>query len=400
LSSRVSVQARLKREMKKQEKMMAAHGGGGDAGGAATATSEAAAASSASVASGSVSTTGKKDENLFKRAGDLLKAGCGAGLLAESSSRSAAAGEHNFTKICLSLGSGLSLLLPAAAPAQEQRPASRPGTGGKIGSAGGERPGSPGSPGRDARSAASAGSDAEEDGEGGDSHHGQHHGEEEEEEDHADHHYDLLMRPQDMSRLARSAGNIGIVAIPQTIGELTGMSDHQLQALDQQNAESDSADSSRPNSPTREGSPSMDAMRAGSKKHASKHKKRSKTGKKGAGGGAASKKASSLARLGMEARSFEVAVPRGRWTHLALVATAYPQNRLTLYMVRWRLASCLLKCPDLVVHTDYFPPFLLCAQDGLLVKSLKDCAFPLPMSALGGATQSFESFEGAILDVV
>jgi hypothetical protein len=39
-------------------------------------------------------------------------------------------------------------------------------------------------------------------------------------------------------------------------------------------------------------------------------------------------------------------------------------------------------------------------QDGLLVKTLKDCAFPLPMSALGGATQSFESFEGAILDVV
>lgn len=35
-----------------------------------------------------------------------------------------------------------------------------------------------------------------------------------------------------------------------------------------------------------------------------------------------------------------------------------------------------------------------------MVKSLKDCAFPLPMSALGGSTQSFESFEGALLDVV
>jgi len=35
-----------------------------------------------------------------------------------------------------------------------------------------------------------------------------------------------------------------------------------------------------------------------------------------------------------------------------------------------------------------------------MVKTLKDCAFPLPMSALGGSTQSFESFEGALLDVV
>jgi hypothetical protein len=34
------------------------------------------------------------------------------------------------------------------------------------------------------------------------------------------------------------------------------------------------------------------------------------------------------------------------------------------------------------------------------VKHLKDCAFPLPMNAVGGCTQSFESFEGALLDVV
>jgi hypothetical protein len=318
------LQARLKREMKKQEKLMAAQGGG-DAGGAPLATSEAAAASSTSVASGSASAPSKKEENLFKRAGDLLKAGCGAGLLAESSSRSAAAGERNYTKICLSLGSGLSLLLPTAAPALEQRPPSRPGTGGMV-SSGGDRPGSPSSPGHGGKSAAGTASDGEEDGEGGDPH--------QDEDDHADRHYDLLMRPQDMARLARSAGNIGIVAIPQTLGELTGLSDQQLQALDQQNAESDSADSSRPNSPARASSPSMDSAHGGSKQHAGKHKKRSKTGKKGAGGGSASsKKASSLARLGMEARSFEVAVPRGRWTHLALVATAYPQNRLTLYMV-------------------------------------------------------------------
>ena len=43
---------------------------------------------------------------------------------------------------------------------------------------------------------------------------------------------------------------------------------------------------------------------------------------------------------------------------------------------------------------------MLLLQDGLLVKTLKDCAFPLPMSALGGGTQSFETFEGALLDVV
>lgn len=35
-----------------------------------------------------------------------------------------------------------------------------------------------------------------------------------------------------------------------------------------------------------------------------------------------------------------------------------------------------------------------------MVKTLKDCAFPLPMSALGGSAQTFESFEGALLDVV
>jgi len=54
----------------------------------------------------------------------------------------------------------------------------------------------------------------------------------------------------------------------------------------------------------------------------------------GSNGSTAAKKANSLVRLGMEARSFEVSVPRGKWTHIALVATALPQNKLTLYMVR------------------------------------------------------------------
>ncbi len=46
-----------------------------------------------------------------------------------------------------------------------------------------------------------------------------------------------------------------------------------------------------------------------------------------------------------------------------------------------------------------FTEFLFAGQDGLFVKHLKDCAFPLPMSTLGGATTAFSSFEGALLDV-
>ena len=75
------------------------------------------------------------------------------------------------------------------------------------------------------------------------------------------------------------------------------------------------------------------------------------------------------AKLGVDAQSFEVTMPRGRWTHISIVATDKPQDRVTLYM------------------------------DGKLAKSLKDCAFPLPMSAHGGAANSLSSFEGALMDI-
>jgi hypothetical protein len=37
--------------------------------------------------------------------------------------------------------------------------------------------------------------------------------------------------------------------------------------------------------------------------------------------------------LGIEAKSFDATVSRGKWTHIALVASEKPQNRVTLYLV-------------------------------------------------------------------
>jgi hypothetical protein len=287
--------------LKKQEKQMAAPGEGAAPTETGTTGATAAAAHS----------TGKKDDVLFKRVGEVLRAGCGTGVLAEATSRTPVAAESNYTKICLSLGSGLSLLLDGGGPS-ESRVGSRaasPSTG--------IRPTTPGI----ADSGGGQYDDAVRE----------------------DHHYDLLLRPQDMSRLARCAGKIGIVTIPHTLGELTGLGDYHLQQLEQQQQqhdhESDSSGSSRPNSPSRVSSAaSVSSSRSGATKESrastTRHKKDKRGAKKGGPGGGGAKKASSLARLGMEARSFEVEVPRGRWTHLALVATAYPHNKLTLYMVR------------------------------------------------------------------
>jgi hypothetical protein len=294
----------MKRELKKLEKLHAAQQGAEGQ----PAESAASAAGSAAVAAG------KKDDAIFKRVGELLKAGCGTGVLAESTSRSAALGERNYTKICLSLGSGLSLLTPTAvhSSAPHSRPLSR------AVSPSGDRPGT-----------AATASD-------GDGTADLSHEDFEVEDDQHKHHYDLLMRPQDLTRLAHSAGKIGLVAIPQTVGDLTGLNDYDLQKMDKagelqdEGDESEGTDGSRPNSPSKA---SVASTHSGESKRskAGKHK-RSKT-KKGAGSGSSTKKAASLVRVGMEARSFEVEVPRGRWTHLALVATALPQNKLTLYMV-------------------------------------------------------------------
>lgn len=70
----------------------------------------------------------------------------------------------------------------------------------------------------------------------------------------------------------------------------------------------------------------------------------------------------------VETRHFGVSVPRGRWTHLALVGTRRPQNRVSLYM------------------------------NGLVVKNLKSFYFPLPMGAIGSAF-CCSSFQGTLLDV-
>lgn len=368
--------------MKKQEKLRALEGvdPSGDAATTGTATATGTAVSVSSVIP-------KKDDGLFKRVGELLKAGCGAGVLAESTcvSRNEIGGH---SKICLSLDSGLSLLLADQAEDSLQRPLSRQSNGsGRGGTASG---GAESDPERDEGAEGGAGA-----GEG----------------ESEDHHYDLLLRPQDMSRLVRCSGKIGIVTIPHSLGETTGLGDLQLQQLAQQEAAAAAAVEAagrRTGSPAKKlrgggagakvesppGSPSSQSS-AGSVK-AKPSKKRLAGGADGSAGAAAAKKASSMVRLGMESRSFEVAVPRGKWTHIALVATALPQNKLTLYMVRHSALCATHWSVFLSLHNKC----VLILQDGLLVKTLKDCAFPLPMNALGGCTQGFESFDGALLDVV
>lgn len=274
----------------------------------------------------------KKDDGLFKRVGELLKAGCGAGVLAESTcvSRNELS---SHSRICLSLDSGLSLLLPGAAGEWEvqQRPLSRQSNGsGRGGGSGGRGGGEGGGHESDADAAPGDGA-----GDG--------------ETEHGDHHYDLLLRPQEMTRLVRCSGKIGIVTIPHTLGETTGMSDYQLQQLAQQESgAATAAVNMRARSPSKKQlfdprveSPPRSPGSPGSSKA---QRKRGPGGSASAGAdgansgstaaqAAAGKKASSMVRLGVEARSFEVAVPRGKWTHIALVATALPQNKLTLYMV-------------------------------------------------------------------
>lgn len=315
-SYHMCVKARLKREMKKQEKQQAMHGG--EEGDSPIASTPAA------------STAVKKDEGLFKRVGELLKSGCGAGVLAEGTCISK--GEvASHSRICLSLDSGLSLLVSSNAQQDaQQRPLSRQSNGSGNGAGTGRGGGHDSDAENDEAGAAAEG-------------------------DHEDHHYDLLLRPQDMSRLARSSGKIGIVTIPHTLGETTGMGDYQLQQLAQQEA---AVTAGRAGSPSKRGAGIGSSKAAGAGvpnmtplsppgspgSPGSAGSPGSKTHRKRAGGAGAAdggtaaagavKKAASMVRLGMESRSFEVAVPRGKWTHIALVATALPQNKLTLYMVR------------------------------------------------------------------
>lgn len=249
---------------------------------------------------------GKKEESLFKRMGELLKAGCGTGVLAESSSTSKS--ESVRTRVCLSLGSGLSLLRSSGGveDSKDRRSASPLSLGTSIAGAGlGE-------------------------GNGPDGEHGEEGEESFQAEGEEDHHYDLLIRPQELSRLMKNSGKIGIVTIPQTVGELTGMGDAQLQAQAREQEERDELALSGL------GSTSALAGSSSSKSGKLMRRKKASSGAIGAGSASTAKKAGSLVRLGVEARSFEVSVPRGKWTHIALVATALPNNKLTLYMVRNR----------------------------------------------------------------
>lgn len=259
----------------------------------------------------SVVSGNKKEDNIFKRVGELLKAGSGTGILAESTSTSKEESVH--TRLCLSLGSGLSILRPQLRGDSAE---SRPGTAATGGS--GTRGG------KEEEGVGGGGEGGEEDTVGGDTTHLDDGGVD-------NHHYDLLLRPQELARLVRNSGKIGIVAIPQTVRDLTGMNDTQLQAyarelggeVEEDRAVSNGGSSSKNNKSAK----------------LTKRKKATSGAVSGpssaAAAAVASKKAGSLVRLGMEARSFEVSVPRGKWTHIALVATALPQNKLTLYMVKF-----------------------------------------------------------------
>ena len=265
----------------------------------------------------------KKEESIFKRIGELLKAGSGTGILAESSSVFKEESVH--TRLCLSLGSGLSILRPLMRGGDTAE--SRPGTAATTTTGASEM----------MKKGAKDGDEGEEEGtvaadttlvdEGDD-----------------DHHYDLLLRPQELIRLVRNSGKIGIVTIPQTVRDLTGMNDSQLQAYARE------LDGEGDEDRVVSGSSSKNISSFSSKSAKLTKRKKASSGAVSAASSAAaaavaSKKAGSLVRLGMEARSFEVSVPRGKWTHIALVATALPQNKLTLYMVRPLVPT--------------FPPFLL-----------------------------------------
>jgi hypothetical protein len=323
---------------------------------------------------------------LFERMGELLKAGCGTGVLAESSSYSSGGGGgYAHTKLCLGLHSGLSLLLPPPSEVGSGLAGGGGGGGGGGGarglgggSGGGSGPSSrPTSSGVRLAKAALLGGVGGAGGPGGvrSGHHSpvgsSRHSEGDAEDDEADfeedgenagagagagagtgenHHYDLLLRPAEMARLAKGAGTIGIVAIAQSLGELTGCNDRQLQQQARQLISTPTVVAAKEVA----GGDSGDESEATDNEGGDKKKKRKKTKLKnkasgvsgsGSGGGSSSsssavtasfvaKKASSMVRLGVEARSFDVKVPRGKWTHIALVATAIPQNKLTLYMVR------------------------------------------------------------------
>lgn len=281
--------------MKKQEKQL-----GGDDVSVANADSPSSSPVPAARTSIASVVGGKKSESLFRRMGELLKAGCGTGTLAESTSVSKE--EAVRTRICLSLGSGLSVLrsYQDKVVSVDPRPSSPMTTAVATTPAGFPSVHELEDEVEDEQTVDSENTNR---GEGGED----------------KHHYNLLLRSQDLSRLMQNNGKIGIVTFPQTVGELTGMSDAQLQAQVRE---------------MEEAANQMPAKSGSSKSNKLPKRKKASSGAVAASSVAA-KKAGSLVRLGVEARCFEVAVPRGKWTHIALVAAAVPTNKLTLYMVRY-----------------------------------------------------------------
>ena len=162
-----------------------------------------------------------KEIKLINRTSELLKAGCGGGILAESSSFTP---EYNHNKICVGLYSGLSIL-KANIPGKESTVP-----------------------------------------------------------------YDLILHPGDMKELSKYNGSIGIVLIPPSQGALETV-----------------------NSSLEGGEESIDETLTNMSKKA--------------------KNKTSVIKVKSEVHSFDVKVPREKWTHIAFVSSSIPNNRLTFYMV-------------------------------------------------------------------
>ena len=113
--------------------------------------------SSTTNASISTETPVKKEVKLITRVTELLKAGCGGGILAESTSINE---EFNHTRICMGLHSGLNILKSSVMTTADNK---------------------------DSNDGADGNDDAE---------------------------YDLLLHPGDMMTLRKCNGNLGIVLVP------------------------------------------------------------------------------------------------------------------------------------------------------------------------------------------
>lgn len=177
----------------------------------------------------------KVQDKLLPRLLELFRGNCGAEALVESSSCS---DEHTFSKVCLSLNSGLSLLGRQhtvggdnededGLEAEEENQADGTRTPATV------------------ASGAGGGGHSSSSGGGG------------------EHHYNLLIKPYDLKKMIGGNDHIGIISAKKASGS----------------------------------------------------------------------KVPSGNSIGTDAQSFDATVPRGKWSHIALVATTSPVNRVSLYLV-------------------------------------------------------------------